>query len=571
MGALIATGGENNAGIGGDDGSGGTIIISGGTVTATGGVRGAGIGGGNNGEGGTIIISGGTVTATGGSNGAGIGGSQRGSGGTITISGGTVTATGNSYGAGIGGGNGGNGGTVTITGGTVTATGGSGWYGSGAGIGTGGSATEGTFSTGENGNAVIFANSITDNDDTNGWSGVIFVKNDQSGYDGKVYGSPAIESFTMESNHTLEVPTGATLTILDGVTLYNNGTITNSGTISGSGRIVGNKPTGEGSNTVAQYYYVTRHLNYEEATDPENPIEVKENETIPSNDVTRPYYTFEGWYDAETEGNKVESATTNNLKVDARWTPNSFTTKEGGITFSDLVYGTAFEHTFTADELSDNITKKSGGLASIAVKEPEGEEGTTNALPAGLTLEGVKLSGTPTAATPSEVKTVLTLTANNGATADITLTFTIAKAEATIADWTTESPYIYVEGQAVKLEAPAVTGVINNESVKYEKVTVTYQKEGEDESTETPPSEPGTYTATATYTDNDNYANTSAEVSFVIQSPDDIIASASEGVLQAGENGWMRLADGQSYPVTPDRPHKLHLYRGSNGDNLRRR
>ncbi len=573
MGTLTATSTTAcNAGIGGNDNqSCGTININGGNVTATGlgyfsGNGGAGIGGGNHGTGGTIKITKGTVTATGGYQGAGIGGGHFGGGGSITITGGTVKAEaknssngGNTAAAGIGGGASGSGGTIIISGGMVTAT--ANW---GSAIGDGQVGSGGTFSTGENGNAVIVAQSqngaaISDKSYESRWQCLLLSDKDSKEY--KVYGAPTIEDFTIDSDYTLNIPEGTNLTILEGVTLTNNGSITNNGTISnngtinGSGKIVGNKPTGEGANSVTQYYYVTRHLNYEEATDPENPIEVKENETIPSEGLTPPsYYTFEGWYDAETEGNKVESATTNNLEVYARWTPNSFTTKEGGITFDNLIYGTAFEHPFTAEELSDNITEKSGGLASIAVKEPEGEEGTTNALPTGLTLEGLTLSGTTEAATPSDVTTILTLTANNGATADITLTFTIAKAEATVADWTTESPYIYVEGQAVKLEAPAVTGVINNESVKYEKVTVTYQKVGESESTETSPSEPGTYTATATYTDNDNYANTSAEVSFVIQSPDDIIASASEGVLQAGENGWMRLADGQSYPVTLTAP-----------------
>ncbi|GHV48666.1 hypothetical protein FACS1894181_05060 [Bacteroidia bacterium] len=116
------TGGD--AGIGSNNGNaGGTIIINGGTVTATGNSSGAGIGGGYYGSGGTITINGGTVTATG-TYGAGIGGGYNGSGGTITINGGTVTATGDSYSAGIGRGyNGPSGsGSVTLTGGSVQAT-----------------------------------------------------------------------------------------------------------------------------------------------------------------------------------------------------------------------------------------------------------------------------------------------------------------------------------------------------------------------------------------------------------------------------------------------------------------
>ncbi len=68
-GSLIATGSSLMAGIGGvyDGIIGGTVIINDGTVTATGGVNAAGIGGGVYGAGGTVTINGGTVTATGGS------------------------------------------------------------------------------------------------------------------------------------------------------------------------------------------------------------------------------------------------------------------------------------------------------------------------------------------------------------------------------------------------------------------------------------------------------------------------------------------------------------------------
>ncbi len=58
--ALIATGGQYGAGIGGGkNGNGGTVIINSSMVTATGGNGSAGIGGGYNGNGGTLIIKGG--------------------------------------------------------------------------------------------------------------------------------------------------------------------------------------------------------------------------------------------------------------------------------------------------------------------------------------------------------------------------------------------------------------------------------------------------------------------------------------------------------------------------------
>ena len=134
-GSLKATGGENGAGIGGGNrGSGKNITIKGGTVNATGGLDGAGIGGGLLGSGEDITIKGGTVNAAGDWGGVGIGGGQEGSGEDITITGGTVTATGGDQGAGIGGGSNGIGKNITITeGAEVTAIGGI----NGAGIGGG--------------------------------------------------------------------------------------------------------------------------------------------------------------------------------------------------------------------------------------------------------------------------------------------------------------------------------------------------------------------------------------------------------------------------------------------------
>ena len=137
-GSLTATGGKFGAGIGGGNGgSGKNITITGGTVNAKGGLEGAGIGGGTGGSGEAITINGGTVNAAGGGQGAGIGGGNYGSGEDITIKGGTVEANGGLFGVGIGGGSaasiGGSGKNITITGGTVKAAGGE----RGAGIGGG--------------------------------------------------------------------------------------------------------------------------------------------------------------------------------------------------------------------------------------------------------------------------------------------------------------------------------------------------------------------------------------------------------------------------------------------------
>ena len=236
------SGNDNFAGIGGETmGTGGTVTIHGGNVTATGGnSSGAGIGGGTQGAGDTVTIYGGTVSATSSNTGAGIGGGcysidgNGGAGGMITISGGTVNATRGSTAAGIGGGDQGAGGTITISGGTVTATGG---RAGGAGIGGGWNGTAGTFSTGTNGHAVIFASSIP------GWdtppdpwdqpkSGVFF----QNGI-GKVYSNNGAnvtptEDFTIEEGMTLTIGNENYLNQDDGIlTIGPDVTLTNKGTI----------------------------------------------------------------------------------------------------------------------------------------------------------------------------------------------------------------------------------------------------------------------------------------------------------------------------------------------------
>jgi len=158
-GSLTATGGNVGAGIGGSyNHAGGNITISGGMITANGGDSGAGIGGGNQSPGGNITINGdATVIATGGNCAAGIGGGYFSAGGVITIiDAASVTAKGGACagwggGAGIGSGGGGSGsprsaGTIKIdTTGTITATGGTGGATGtmGANIGQGGSGTDG--------------------------------------------------------------------------------------------------------------------------------------------------------------------------------------------------------------------------------------------------------------------------------------------------------------------------------------------------------------------------------------------------------------------------------------------
>ena len=155
-GSLDATGGRGGAGIGSASGQDGQVTITGGDITATAGSTagsyqtlggGAGIGGGDGGAGkggnGDVEITGGTITATG-VYGAGIGGG-RSADGDVTISGGTIKKATSVFpdnasqpgGAGIGGGYAGNGNIIIkddavieeVQGGEGSAGIGSGCYG----------------------------------------------------------------------------------------------------------------------------------------------------------------------------------------------------------------------------------------------------------------------------------------------------------------------------------------------------------------------------------------------------------------------------------------------------------
>ena len=164
-GTVTATGGDGGAGIGGGNGGAAeNITITGSTVTATGGSAlgfgGAGIGGGGDGRnsdsnGKNITITGSTVTAKGGNGSAGIGGGVAGIGEAITITGGTANATGGEFGAGIGGGERCDGENITITGSTVTATGDRG------GAGIGGGAGESNRGNGNGNNITITGSTVT--------------------------------------------------------------------------------------------------------------------------------------------------------------------------------------------------------------------------------------------------------------------------------------------------------------------------------------------------------------------------------------------------------------------------
>lgn len=108
----------------------------------------------------------------------------------------------------------------------------------GAGIGNGypsSSTGVSVFSTGDNGNAVIFADTISDRSGENGWNGIVFLDKD-----GKIYGNPIVsESFTIESGYTFTIEEGRTLTVEERTVITVHGEMVNNGTIENRGEIEG--------------------------------------------------------------------------------------------------------------------------------------------------------------------------------------------------------------------------------------------------------------------------------------------------------------------------------------------
>ena len=265
-GSLTATSGYFGAGIGGGSAKAGQVTITGGTITAISG-DGAGIGGGQGNMGSNagnadIEISGGTIEATGGYASAGIGGGNWGDA-NIKITGDAVikSAVGGGGGAGIGGGQWGNG-TVTISGDSKIE-----------------SALGGGLSAGIDGGAV--------GNGTVSISGNATIENAQGGEDGAGigggygYGQSGTGDITIEGNTTVNATGGmGSAGIGNGTDAGgNNGQITirgtkdSSPTVNATGGIAeedgqgyvgpGGAGIGGGSTTDSEYTPVTPQITLE--------------------------------------------------------------------------------------------------------------------------------------------------------------------------------------------------------------------------------------------------------------------------------------------------------------------
>lgn len=325
-GILTAQGGDSSAGIGspvGDNtpaGDAGTIIIHGGTIHATGGNLGAGIGSGGWSVGGSISITGGTVTAQGGESAAGIGSGYNRGPGTISISGGSVIALGGMDGAGIGSGVQSDTGTLTISGGTVAATGG------GRAAGLGGGYTSSGLAVSITGGSVV----------AGGSTGIAIGAGEDSPNFGSLSNSGILQTAL---GSTLRIPAGQTFansgTFVNGGTLVVDGMLENSGSLSGgvvtvTGTLVntGTLPSGIAINVPA----LTVHFNDGDVSHGNVAVyaptlqAVIDAGLVPERPA-RPDYDFVGWFTAPTGGAAWNAATTLSTKTDlyAQWLIRTYT------------------------------------------------------------------------------------------------------------------------------------------------------------------------------------------------------------------------------------------------------
>ena len=160
-------------------------------------------------------------------------------------------------------------------------------------------------------------------------------------------------------------------------------------------------------------------------------------------DPTREFYVFKDW---TTEAGKAEkvwdfnTVPTGGTSLYALWVANKIALKGDVSREIKGTYGAAISEYKLSTLIDDS---DNSGAKTYSVKEG-------SVLPAGLTLSVDKITGTPTTAC-TDKKVTVTITAVNGETADVELTFNIARVTPTL---TLNGKTAYYTGE-IKFNAPA--------------------------------------------------------------------------------------------------------------------
>lgn len=553
-------------------------------------------------NGGNIIINSGVIVAQGGGFGAGIGSTNGAICKDIIINGGVITAKGSCS---IGAGQGGHCGDIKINGGTIYAP-------NGIGNGPGGNAK--TFITEPGGHAFIYATLILDNQSIQ--SGTVFV-NGTLTYQGEltVY-QGGIEDFPKV---TLEVGGGKTLVVDGGtlkanVTKTGNGKIylANGGKIDPAieGTLEAFKvfyySNIEGDDDPKIFYTTGSELptppsrpyysfinwndgagnKVEEITTNDKTIyaqweknTVKFNVEVPSN-VTYKGTSYPALATVNKEKEVMPDIQTNKLKMSYSTEQNGPYTDEAPINAGTWFVKAEYEDenyekqskiesfkiqkaTLTADMFSftapTNPTYNKNGKEAEVKVDSEGllKGEVIGTIELHYYKDGKEVNGLPVNAGTYTVKISVgedewsnynAVNEEDALTGDYWV-FEIEKAKVPdqTEEWQTQSPYI--AGEKIEFQAPAIQGL--DEEVEYGNVTVSY----DDGQQGTYPTEPGTYTVTATYTGSKNYQDTKVETTIVLVAADDINAMLPNTV-EKENNGWHHLSSGGDYPIALTPPDK---------------
>lgn len=263
-------------------------------------------------------------------------------------------------------------------------------------------------------------------------------------------------------------------------------------------------------NITLDYYSVTYDLNNgDNNSSIPKPKNYLKGTTVPVDKTvtpTREHYTFDGWGLKSNAIEKVESidniqeATT----LYAMWIAKNFDIDQ--FNEQKLTYKTDMNFDLSS-LLSPNAETDCG---AITFKINDG-----SSLPAGLKLVGSTIKGAPEAVTANEIKTSITATAANKLAISFDITFSVAKANATIAkiDIPTEG-YTY-SGKAIEITPPEVTGAASENLDATLTYYTSYMNENNNTKTTSAnsgaykeggaPVYAGSYTVVASFAGNENY------------------------------------------------------------------
>lgn len=314
------------------------------------------------------------------------------------------------------------------------------------------------------------------------------------------------------------------------------------------------------SNITLDYYSVTYDLNNGD-NNPSipKPTNYLKGTTVPVDNTvipTREHYTFMGWALKSSSLSNVESivniqaATT----LYAIWIAKKFDVDM--YNKQKLTYKTDIN--FDLSSLLSPNAETDCGAITFKIND-------VSSLPAGLQLDGSTIKGAPEAVTKQDITTSITATAANTFSRQFNIEFSVAKANATIANIDIPAEGYTYSGNAIEITPPEVTGAASEKM----DATLTYYTSYTNENNNTKttsansgaaqeggaPVYAGSYTVIASFAGNDNYNkadNQSAK--FDIKRKELTVTPVSNQIIYEGDeilyevkdavNGEMPVFDG---------------------------